>query len=680
MRRLLILLGIAAAVVILLLIGIVVFLNPDKFRPRIQAELQSKLNRPVTLGQLHLRLFPLSIQVDGFTIAESPAFPSGRPFATGKGIYASASLGSLLRGQPEVHDVTLDSPQIELIQNASGVWNFSTLGNTSGSNSPSHSESGNLTLNRLKITDGQVAVTNQRTKSPRSVYNHIDLTATNFAPGKPIDLDAAVHFPGAGKELLSFRGTAGPLATGGAQATPINGQLSLEQVSLAGVNSFSPGSIPPNTDASMSGNATVTSENGATACKGTLNLDNAVFQGAKMAYPIETQYDLGFNQTTNQIAIRSGNVKMGPTAISIAGTVDSGATPANINLRLRTNNASIPEFVKLAGAFGGISPGSGQIKGMMSADLAAIGSIKNPQLQGTVSSPSIQAQEFVLTNLHATVRANNGVVELAPLTTGIFGGQEDGTITLDTKSARLLCSVNARLTNVDTNALLSAVSSVKNMLYGSLAAQANLNFALDSSANLASTLNGTLSLAISNGQLKNVNILNELSKVGKFLNAAPVQAAGGTALKKFAGNFNINQGVATTNNLAAELDQGSLSANGSLNLVNQGINMHMTAVLANSISQTVGGTSIGGIMSTALANNKGELVLPVIVTGTMAHPVFSPDMQAIANMKMKNLLPNTQNPSSLVQSLLGTTPSQKPGQKNPQPNPLNSIFDALKKH
>ncbi|MGH9583673.1 MAG: AsmA-like C-terminal region-containing protein, partial [Bryobacteraceae bacterium] len=291
----------------------------------------------------------------------------------------------------------------------------------------------------------------------------------------------------------------------------------------------------------------------------------------------------------------------------------------------------------------------------------------------------IEAQQIVLTNVRAACKLNNGVVRLAPVTTGIFGGEANGTITLDTKTPQPLASVDARMTGVDVNALLSAVSSVRNTLDGSLAAQGKLNFVVESGASLASTLNGALTLNVTNGHLKNVNILNELARVGKFLNAAPVQSATGTVLKRLLGTFNINHGIADTNNLAATLDQGSLSAKGTLNLVNEALDMHMTAVLASGISKTVGGTGIGGFLNTALANNKGELVLPVLVTGSMAHPVFAPDVQAIAKMKIDHLLPTTQNPGGILGSLLGGATGQKSGQKNSRQNPLNSLFKALGK-
>jgi hypothetical protein len=228
-----------------------------------------------------------------------------------------------------------------------------------------------------------------------------------------------------------------------------------------------------------------------------------------------------------------------------------------------------------------------------------------------------------------------------------------------------------------------------------------------------------LNFNVTNGQLKNVNILNEISKVGKFLNSAPAQSGGsGTTLHKLSGTLNIVNGVANTNNLTAALDAGSLSANGALNLVSQDINMHMTAVLASGVSQSVGGSKVGGYLNTALSNNKGELVLPVLVTGSMAHPLFAPDVEAMAKMKLSNLLPTSGDPSKATSGLLNGVlgnkggavggilggvlggqqqqqpkqgqqqqqqqgqqqqPKQGQQQQQQQQNPLNSIFDQLKK-
>jgi hypothetical protein len=81
--------------------------------------------------------------------------------------------------------------------------------------------------------------------------------------------------------------------------------------------------------------------------------------------------------------------------------------------------------------------------------------------------------------------------------------------------------------------------------------------------------------------------------------------------------------------------------------------MKVTAVLSSEYTQRVGGSRVGGFMNTALANQQGELVVPLLVTGTMASPKFAPDVQRIAEMKVKNLVPNLKNPGALTSGILG---------------------------
>ena len=783
MRRLLIIIGSLVALVVVVAVLALLFIDVDKYRPRIQAELQAKLGRQVTLGHLHLHILPLSIRVDGLTIAEAPSFSSGRPFATAQNVSVSAGLLSLIRGNPDIKSVLLDRPQVELIRNASGVWNFSTLGAQNSPAAGSNKPPSTFTLDTLKIADGQLGITDQMTHEPRSVYDYIDLELSDFRPNTPFGVDLGVHFPGTGKELLSFKGNVGPLQPGNVAATPMNGKLSLQEVSLAAVNRFAAGTLPANTDAIASADADVKSQAAVLSCNGTLKLDNAVIHGAKLDYPIQAKYNLSADRKQDKIAIQSGTISLGPTTFTASGDIDARAKPANLNLHLSTTNSSVTELARLAGAFGvGINPAY-RVDGRLTANIIAKGPATDPQFDGsidvtalkasagsttitgnvsarnlsapqvqfalaadkidtaelqqmtaktqnaapasskpaapsnqpslfdkttgsgTISAKTIKAQDFVLNNLQATCKLDHGVIQLSPLTADIFGGKENGAVSVDTRPANSLVSVNAKLAGADTNALLSAVSSMKNTLYGSLAADANVNFVLASSTDLARTLNGTLGFDVTNGQLKNVNILNELSKIGKFVGAAPTQPGNATALKKFSGTLNIRNGVATTNNLVAMLDAGSLSASGSLNLVNQALDMHMNAVLASGVSNAVGAAKIGGYLSTALANNKGELVLPVLVTGTTSHPVFAPDVQALAKMKLHNLLPSTGNPSELTNGIIGAAAGgkgaggilngifggasgQQPssqqgpqGQKKSQQeqNPVNSILNQLGK-
>src|SRR6185369_17886271 len=138
----------------------------------------------------------------------------------------------------------------------------------------------------------------------------------------------------------------------------------------------------------------------------------------------------------------------------------------------------------------------------------------------------------------------------------------------------------------------------------------------------------------------------------------------------------INNGVARTTNLKAVIEAGSLAAHGTVDLAQQKLNLHLTAVLSQAYSQSVGGTSIGGFLNTALANNKGELVIPVIVTGTFQDPIFAPDLEQVAQMKLRNLVPDLSNPASITNGILGQILGSKEGTGQPpvseKPTPQNA--------
>jgi len=605
MRRTLIISALAVIAVVVIAIAILTS-TVDRFRPQIQSELQRKLNRQVTLGHLGLRLFPFSVKIESFTIGEDPAFSTGKPFAQAGEVFVSAGLFSLISGSPEVKSLLLDKPEIQLVKNAKGVWNFSTLGTNSGKTNNSNE----FSLENLQVNNARIGLTDQ--------------LAGTSATGN-VSMNLRAQSSKAENSSLSFSG---------------NGTISgvtLKTPALAKPVTLSSASMQFSQD-----NASITSLNaalGSTKVHGNISVKN-------------------FDAPDLQFALTADNIDTADLESLDTNTAQSRPSSPQ-------NNKQPGLLTELTGS-------------------------------GTLAAARIKSDNIVLTNVHTSCKLDHGVIQLSPLTADLFGGKQDGSLTLDVRAPKPVCSVRSKLSGIDANALLSAVSSLRDTLYGSLGANTSLTFTLGPSTDLARSLNGNLDFQVVNGQLKNINILNEVAKVGKFLNSAPAQSGSGTALHKFAGTLTIKNGVASTNNLTASLDAGSLAASGQLSLVGQGLNMHVNAVLANQISQTVGGSGIGGFLSTALSNSSGELVIPVTVTGTTSHPVFTPDVHSLAQMKAKNLLPTSGDPSQLTSGLVGAIGGKKGagnvlnqvlggqqdqksnGQKQDQ-NPVNSILKQFGK-
>jgi AsmA protein len=294
--------------------------------------------------------------------------------------------------------------------------------------------------------------------------------------------------------------------------------------------------------------------------------------------------------------------------------------------------------------------------------------------------------DLKLTQVRSNVTLDRGLITLNPLTANLYNGQESGTVVINTQATPVTYNVNSHLQGVDANQLLSSISPVRT-LYGLLSANADARFTTAAGAHkILPTLNGRVSLSLKDGKVANVDLLHHLSTIGQFKQTARAIEPF-TQLSQLSGNFDIRNGVAQTNDLNAAMDAGSLAASGAVDLAREQLNLHLMAVLSSSYSQSVGGTGIGGFLNTALANTNGELVIPVLVTGTFQNPQFAPDLQRVAEIKLKNVLPGMDNPGAFTKGILGQVLRGKPGQPGqsgpnvpePVPNSLKNLFDTFGK-
>lgn len=799
MKKLAVALVILVAIIVGILLALPHIIDVNQYRGEIQAQLQQRLDRPVQLGQLSLGVFPLRVEANNVVIGEDPSFQGALPLAEVAQLDVSVNWLPLLSKKVEINSLELKRPKIELIRSAQGVWNFSTIGAAPApANAPAQPQQsaapassqpgGGISLGELKITDGQIAVTDYQKNEPRQVYDHIDLALKNFAPGEKFSLDLTAHLPGSGTETFTLSGSGGPIDSADVSATPFKGRLKLDEVSLSGAQKFLNAQALAGTDAVISGSGDFSNENSVMSASGSLKFENAVVQGVKVGCPMTADFNVSDNSKTNVLDIKKCDLKLGSTPVSVQGTLTNGASPT-INASIQTIDAKLGELLSIAKLFGvsaadGVTGSgtitlnvnaSGPIKNTAAMNLSGSGSLQNvalqtptlaqplkirsanlqfaqnsmnltnlaaslgstnatgnlsvanfqaPQLKfalnidklnvtqleqitggsqkppaqrradarwslvpsveaaappppgflqsatgnGTIAVGTITYEQTVLTNVHANVALDRGVIQLNPLASNIYGGQENGSVTVDTRPNPMTYAVNAKLTKVDANQLLSSVSSVKNTLYGTLGATTNISFATPPSGDVVQTLNGTMAINLANGKLMKLDLAGELSKIGKFGGVTP---KGYTAISQMSGTFNVRNGVAQTNDMKAVLDIGNMTATGTINLVSQALNMHVTAVLNKSFSQSVGGTGVGGYLQTALANKNGELVLPVIITGNMNHPLVAPDLEQIAKMRVNNL-------GSLMGGILGG--QQQSGKSASQPkqnNPLGGVLNGI---
>jgi AsmA-like protein len=377
--------------------------------------------------------------------------------------------------------------------------------------------------------------------------------------------------------------------------------------------------------------------------------------------------------------------------------------PSMLDLSFSANHISVAEAAKLVAASGVALSESTLMTGNVNATIRATGTAEKPALNGKVVASNLQMsgngipQSIQIPSIDLALKPT--LIQSNQFTLSSGGTSVNAQIAIsDYLSSAPNVDAIVRSANAQLPAILSMAKAygVRNLDKvngeGTMKLDMHATGPLKSItvAEITRALNGTVDMNLNDITYSGANVTRELSAIAGFLNpsAVPESTNDVTKILKMTGSILVKNGIAQTNNLAAKLDIGNVGAVGMANLVDQTLNVRLTAVLTQQVSQKAGGGNVGGLMQTALANNRGELVIPALVTGTFAQPKFSPDLQQITQMKMQQLLPNFENPASVtgaLQNFLGGAKNhsqlpQSPGQQQTTPserNPVQEIIDIF---
>ncbi|HET9166504.1 MAG TPA: AsmA family protein, partial [Candidatus Angelobacter sp.] len=161
MKRLLIISGIIVGVLLLVIIAVPLFINVDSFRPDLEKKLSAALNRQVHIGKLDASLLSGGASASDITIADDPAFNKG-PFLKASSVNVGVQLMPLIFSkQLKVTSLTIQKPDITLLKNAAGKWNYSTVGATAQTQKTKPEPSGkapDVSVDKFEIASGTVRV------------------------------------------------------------------------------------------------------------------------------------------------------------------------------------------------------------------------------------------------------------------------------------------------------------------------------------------------------------------------------------------------------------------------------------------------------------------------------------------------------------------------------------------
>jgi AsmA protein len=361
MRKLLWIVGAVVVLVLVVVVALGIFVDADRYRPQAEQQATQALGRQVTIGKLKLALFQGGITAEKLSIADDPAF-SSEPFLTAGSMSIGVDLGGLIfHRRISVQSFVLHQPQVHLVSNRDGVWNYSTLGAKSAAAPTPEAKAGpapEFSVGKFLLDDGQVSVlhlSNNRT----SAYTKLKIEATNITLSAAIPYTLTAVAPGGG--AVELKGSFGPLAEQ-SERTPLDAALHIKSFDIGSTGFTEPGSA-------LKG---VVDVDGELKSDGTRSDLNATITGNKMCLvsgcspattPIGLNLKAGYLLADRLAKLDNTVVKLGGSSLNVSGTVNlKGANPV-VNARVDANSLAVADIEGILPAVGVVLPPGARLEG-----------------------------------------------------------------------------------------------------------------------------------------------------------------------------------------------------------------------------------------------------------------------------------------------------------------------------
>src|SRR6185503_2978855 len=386
MKRLLTVVGIVVAVLIILVVAAPLFINVDSFRPSLEKSLSASLNRQVQIGKLSASLFSGGASASQISISDDPAFSKG-PFLQAGSLKVGVHLIPLIFSKKlEVTGITVERPEIVLLKNAAGKWNYSTLGASSSKPKETTGESSTpaISVEKFEIVDGKVRMgESSASKAGKEyVYDKVNLTARNISLTSAIPFTLTADTPGGGS--LKLEGQAGPLNSQDSARTPLQAKITLNHADLASTGFIDPSS---GVGGSLDFDGTVKSDGSKVQSDGKIKATNLrVIKGgspAKAPVSIDYRSDYGLQSQNGNI---HADLHTGNSTVNAGGTLEARGVDTIAHMKVQGKDMAVNDVQALLPAFGVVLPSGASLQGgAINMDMNAEGPLDRLVITGPLA-------------------------------------------------------------------------------------------------------------------------------------------------------------------------------------------------------------------------------------------------------------------------------------------------------
>jgi AsmA protein len=632
----------------------------DRYRPLIE----DALNRKITLQDIRLTVWPrIGARVAGFTVQDDPSFRQG-PFASLSSLDVGVKLLPLLGGKVEVEEITLRDPVIVVLKNKAGVLNVSTLGSPAPAVSKREAPPGEppagplkalalLAVDQVSIDGGRLTYRDDSVPTPVEYAVHdleFLLTSVHLGDTARLHVVAAVqpyNMP------VTLQGSFGPLAeTLDVKHFDFDVSFGRTTISAKG------GAVDGNLDITLS-SPLINSADSPVALPfakpvqiKNLHITAHVDYGQAAPTQIWDTFevkDLGLALSMGRSLVNmKGTAARGVAYITAASAEVSTddlpvvlplAKPVAIkNLHLSARAKYPPKEAGGPLELADVTDfGAAVVMGNSTADLK--GTLKEGLVKATIVSKDLNTDDLPvtvplkkpvrITGLQAAVEGTMQEARLNNLAFEVFNGSVKGQGSMGLGSVAPPFQAKLAADGLKLEPMVAATGFKPLSANGTAAANLNVKGRGLSMPGLTKALEGTGVIALTNGSLQGLKLMQEVAALLKVVGLPPEDIKA-TVFSSINGDFAVRQGLVAVQRLLIDSHDFQATGNGTIGL-DQSVHLRVNMNLSPSLSRRIATAS--PIAQVALS--EGRLSVPLLISGTIQSPSYALDTKMFAG-KVQN--------------------------------------------
>jgi AsmA protein len=387
------LLVVAAVVVLLIVVALALpfFVDVNHFKPTLEADISKALGRQVQIGGIQLAILSGGVTVNDVAIADDPAF-SHTSFVTAKQITVGVSLMPLIFSRKlEVRSFTLVEPDVTLLRNPSGAWNFSSLGGATAPKNAAKEPAGSLPSGATALSVEKLAITNGRITigtagggghaKPQS-YTDLNLEASDLSTSTQFPFKLSMKAPGGGE--VKLEGKAGPIDAADASLTPLTAKVDVDHFDVATTGFLDPSSGIAGV---IAFHGSVASDGHVATTQGTVQAEKIklVAAGQPSRVPVNVDYNADYDLKREAGTLKQGAVHIGKATANLEGSFDSSGAETSLRMKMNAQAMPVADLEGVLPALGVILPQGASLEaGTLDANLAINGPVNKLTIEGPI--------------------------------------------------------------------------------------------------------------------------------------------------------------------------------------------------------------------------------------------------------------------------------------------------------